>query len=95
MKVFFQKTTFTQDFYHLIVSYRWERPTEHQNSLQFNQIMVLRAQFFCQDRGSLHYKHEGFSILEFDRDKHMKKLCPNCVLKVKKSKRHGPQINPE
>lgn len=78
---------------HLLISSGWEKPGK-MNSLQFDQLMVLRAQFFCEDVGRLHYKNEAFSIALYDRAKHLKKLCPACVLKAKKSKRHGPQINP-
>lgn len=87
MKVFFTSSAYTENFYHLLVSYGWEADTS-----VFNQLQVMRAQFFCENIGRVHFKMEKFLIEKFDREKHLKKLCPKCISKAKKSKRHAPTI---
>lgn len=93
MKVFFAPSNSTKDFWHLVVSSGWEKSTEYKESTQFNQLMVMRVQLFCEDVGRLRYRHEKFTIVPYDKEKHLKKMCLACVLKAKKSKRYGPQVS--
>lgn len=86
MKVFFRPLSYTKDVWHVLVSYGWEKdPTGR-------YLQVMRAQFFCEDVGQIHTSAERFRIETFDREKHIKNLCPNCVLKIKNSKKYGPII---
>lgn len=95
MKVFSSPEFSGEVVWHLVVSYSWEKSSEFRETVQFNQLMVLRVQFFCEDVGHPRYNSTKFTMVEYNREKHLKKLCEACVLKAKKSKRYGPQVSQE
>lgn len=85
MEVF--KYQIPKELWHLIYAKGWGADAP-------GALIGLRVQFFCQDMGYYvtNNKYKKFDIAKYEKESHFKKLCPECVRRAKKSKKHGPAV---